>query len=132
MCLGALIGNIIDNFTVPLGGKRSYVIPLGVILIMPGIIAVGLLFIPESPRWLLQKNRPEKAQTALKRLRPHQEVIDQELANMAVGIDTEAEFSRSVGFIDLWRDPTERRRALLAIGAICIQPASGATYVISE
>ncbi|PQE04463.1 mfs monosaccharide transporter protein [Rutstroemia sp. NJR-2017a BVV2] len=75
---------------------------------------------------------PEKAKAALKRLRPHQEVIDEELAYMAVGIDTEAEFSRGARFVDLWRDPIERRRALLAIGALCIQPASGATYIISE
>ncbi|PQE24887.1 general alpha-glucoside permease protein [Rutstroemia sp. NJR-2017a WRK4] len=129
---GALIGNIIDNFTVSLSGRKSYIIPLGVILIMPGIIAIGLLFIPESPRWLLQTNKPKKAQAALKRLRPHQEAIDEELAYMAVGINTEAEFSRNARFVDLWRDPIERRRALLAIGALCIQPASGATYIINS
>ncbi|PQE09519.1 general alpha-glucoside permease protein [Rutstroemia sp. NJR-2017a BBW] len=129
---GALIGNIIDNFTVSLDGRKSYIIPLGVILIMPGIIAIGLLFIPESPRWLLQRNKPEKAEAALKRLRHYQEAIDEELAYMAVGINTEAEFSRNARFVDLWRDPIERRRALLVIGALCIQPASGATYIISE
>ncbi|KAM3081795.1 hypothetical protein ACMFMG_005240 [Clarireedia jacksonii] len=129
---GALIGNIIDNFTAPLDGKSAYIIPLGIIFIMPGIIAFCLFFIPESPRWLLQKNRREKAHLALKRLRPHHELIDEELASMALSIDTEAESSRSARLTGLWRDPIERRRALLTIGAILIQPACGATYIISE
>ncbi|KAM3081283.1 hypothetical protein ACMFMF_003196 [Clarireedia jacksonii] len=97
---------------------------------MPGIIAFCLFFIPESPRWLLQKNRREKAHLALKRLRPHHELIDEELASMALSIDTEAESSRSARLTGLWRDPIERRRALLTIGAILIQPACGATYII--
>jgi len=131
-CLGALIGTIVDNFTVPLGGKKSYIIPLGIILIMPGIIATALFFLPESPRWLLQTNKEDEARTALKRLRPYLELVDGELASMKVAIDTEAALARSAEIVDLWRNPIDRRRALLSIGAICLQPASGASYIISK
>lgn len=45
--IGTLIGTIVDNFTAPLPGKTSYLIPLGLIYIVPFIIAIGLFFIPE-------------------------------------------------------------------------------------
>ncbi|KAE9380868.1 putative maltose permease [Stipitochalara longipes BDJ] len=127
---GSLIGTIVDNFTVPLAGKISYIIPLGVILIMPVVLAVGLFFLPESPRWLLQTHQEDKARIALKRLRPHPELIDGELASMKLAIDTEVELARSTEIVDLWRNPVDRRRALLAIGAVCLQQGSGAVYVI--
>lgn len=127
---GALIGNIVDNFTVPLGGKKSYIIPLGVVLIIPGVIAIVLLFVPESPRWLLQKNKEEKAQIALQRLCPRPELANEELAKIKLAIDAEAVLAQNTEIIDLWRNPVDRRRALLAIGAVCIQGASGASYII--
>ena len=59
--IGTLIGTIVDNFTAPLAGKKEYLIPLGLIYIVPFIIAIGLFFIPESPRWWVQDlcPRPE-------------------------------------------------------------------------
>lgn len=44
--VGTLIGVIIDNFTAPLAGRKSYLIPLGLIYIIPVIMSIGLLFIP--------------------------------------------------------------------------------------
>ena len=47
------IGTIVDNYTAPLAGRPSYLIPLGLIYVVPVFIAIGLFFIPESPRWLM-------------------------------------------------------------------------------
>lgn len=43
---GTLIGTIVDNFTSVRLDRSSYLIPLGLIYIVPAIIAVGLFFIP--------------------------------------------------------------------------------------
>ena len=43
---GTLIGTIVDNFTSPISGRESYLIPLGLIYIIPVFIAIGLFFIP--------------------------------------------------------------------------------------
>lgn len=50
---GQLVGTIVDNYTAKLEGRESYLIALGLIYIAPVFIAVGLLFVPESPRWLM-------------------------------------------------------------------------------
>lgn len=51
--IGQLAGTIVDNYTAKIPSRASYLIPLGLIYIAPFFIAVGLLFIPESPRWLM-------------------------------------------------------------------------------
>lgn len=99
---------------------------------MPCIIAIGLLVLPESPRWLLQMNKEEKARRALHYLSPSPEFVDGDLASMKMAIDHEAALAQSAEIVDLWRSPVDRRRALLAIGAVVLQPASGASYIISE
>ena len=47
---GSIIGSLIDNYTKHYLDKRSYRIPLGCLYIVPALLAVGLLFVPESPR----------------------------------------------------------------------------------
>src|ERR1700710_1124240 len=42
----SLVGTVIDNFTVKLEGKDQYIVSLAIIYIVPGLLSVGLLFIP--------------------------------------------------------------------------------------
>lgn len=51
--IGHLVGTIVDNYTVKFHGRASYLIPLGLIYVMPVVIAIGLFLVPESPRWLM-------------------------------------------------------------------------------
>jgi len=129
--VGTLIGTIIDNFTNPLGGKESYILPLGIVFVVPGILAIGMLFIPDSPRWLLQMGKEEKARKTLQWLRPFPELIETELVEMKAAIDAEKLLAQNSELIDIWRNPVDRRRTLLAVGSVGLQAASGAMYMIS-
>lgn len=100
------------------------------VYIIPGIIAIGMLFIPESPRWLLQMEKEEPARKALNWLRPFPELVDDELAEMKAAIDAEKLLSHNSAFLDLWKNPIDRRRTLLAIAAVTLQACSGAMYMI--
>jgi len=128
---GTLVGTIIDNFTVKLGGKQSYIVPLGIVYVVPGLLSLGLFLIPESPRWLLQMGEEEKARKSLKWLRPFPELVDAELYEMKTAIDAEKDLARNSEVMDIIRNPVDRRRTLLAVSAVTLQAASGAMYVIS-
>lgn len=129
--LGTLIGTVIDNATSNIDSKQSYIIPLGIVYVIPGIMSIGMLFIPESPRWLLQMDKEESARKALKWLRPFPELVDAEFDEMKAAIDAEKNIAVNNEIIDIWRNPVDRRRTLLAVGAVSLQAASGAMYMIS-
>lgn len=130
--IGSLIGTIVDNFTVKYNGKQQYIVPLGIIYIIPGILSVGMLFIPESPRWYLLQNEPEKARKALHWLRPFPDTVDSEIHDMQSAIEAERALARSADILDMFRNPVDRRRTYLACAAISLQAASGAMYMICK
>jgi len=120
----------VDNFTVRKGGRESYIIPLGVILVVPGLLAIAIFFIPESPRWLLQVNKEEDALKALKRLRPSTESVEDELADVKSAMNSESALAKNTEIIELWRTPVNRRRTFLAVSGVSLQIASGASFII--
>jgi len=77
-------------------------------------------------------NQEEKARKALKWLRPHPELVDAELADIKAVIDAEKALADGTEIMDIWRNPVDRRRALLSIGAVSLQAASGAMYMICK
>ncbi|KAF1951237.1 general substrate transporter [Byssothecium circinans] len=129
--IGSLVGTVIDNATAEIDGKNSYLIPLGIIYIVPVILSVGLFFIPESPRWLALMEKNEQAHKSLIWMRPHPEGVQEELDDIQAAILAEKELSGSASIIDIWKNPVDRRRTLLAIAAISIQAASGAMFMIA-
>jgi MFS transporter, SP family, sugar:H+ symporter len=129
--IGSLVGTVIDNFTSKIHGKQAYIVSLSLIYIMPGLIAAGMLLIPESPRWLLQQSKTEKARKALGWLRPYPETVDDELAQISEAIEAEKALAKGAAVMDMFTNPVDRRRTLLAVGAVSLQAASGAMYMIS-
>ncbi|KAF2005629.1 MFS monosaccharide transporter-like protein [Amniculicola lignicola CBS 123094] len=129
--IGTLIGTIVDNGTSKIDGKNSYLIPLGIIYIVPAFLSLGLFFIPESPRWLLLQNKTEQAHKSLMWMRPVQSAVPEEMEEIQTAIAKEMEVATSTSIIDIMRDPVDRRRTLLAVAAISTQAASGAMFMIA-
>ncbi|KAF3065938.1 Maltose permease MAL31 [Daldinia childiae] len=103
----------------------------GIVHIVPGILFIGLFFIPESPRWLAAKGRFDEAERSLYRLRPEGWSVSQELTDMKTTLEAEARLQSGIGYMDLVRNPIDRRRTTVAILALTSQAASGAMFVIS-
>jgi SP family sugar:H+ symporter-like MFS transporter len=129
--VGSLIGTVIDNGTHNMEGRNSYIIPLGTIFIVPVFLSIGLFFIPESPRWLMLMDKQAQAEKSMLWMRPHPESVPGELAEIQAAIDAEKATKESANFLDIWRDPVDRRRTLLAIAAVSTQAASGAMFMIA-
>ncbi|KAL1984129.1 hypothetical protein VTN96DRAFT_9434 [Rasamsonia emersonii] len=124
--IDTLVGTIVDNFTSKIFTRESYLIPLGIIYIVPVILTVGMFFVLESPRWLAQQGHYEDARRTLMWLRPKESNIEEELRGIVTAIEVEKENGQGITFWDLFRNSVDRRRTFLAIAAITTQAASGA------
>jgi SP family sugar:H+ symporter-like MFS transporter len=129
--VGTLVGTVVDNATHDMESKKSYIIPLAIIYFVPVVITIGLFFIPESPRWLMLVDKPEQASKSMLWLRPEPSTVPEELAEIQAAIDAEKATKSTANFMDIWRDPVDRRRTLLSIAAISTQAASGAMFMIA-
>jgi SP family sugar:H+ symporter-like MFS transporter len=67
--IGLLLAAIVDNATKDRNDSGSYRIPIAVQFAWAIILVTGLLFLPESPRFLIKKGNPEGAARSLSKLR---------------------------------------------------------------
>lgn len=97
---------------------------------MPGLLFIGLFFIPESPRWLVTTGKMQKAEASLKWLRPQDWSVAEELTEMETALIAEEQLQSRIGYLELFRNPIDRRRTIIAVLALTTQAASGAMFVI--
>lgn len=74
LTFGILLAYFVDLLFTPSGNWRGM---FAVILIPASLLFLGMLFLPETPRWLLSKNKVEKAQTVLLKTRSRVEAQDE-------------------------------------------------------
>ncbi len=122
--LGILVSYLVGySFAHATGGWR-WMLGLGAV---PGAaLALGMLFLPESPRWLAGHARMDQAETVLRRLRGDAEVAD-ELA--ALRTDLKREGGRLVPWSALLA-PGLRRALIVGIGLAMFQQITGINTVI--
>lgn len=84
-------------------------------ILMPLVILSQIFFIPESPRWYIQKSQNfDAARRSLLRVRDTEEEVDAELVEIREAIEYEAE-AISSGYSALWKDPSVRKRMYIAM-----------------
>jgi hypothetical protein len=93
------------------------------------LIILAANFLPETPRHLAKTGRLEEARTILGRcrLRPSEEAIEQEMAEIQEAIRIEATLSAQ-GFLSMiWKKDKlhTRRRVALAMGIQCMEKLCG-------
>ncbi|PWY78601.1 sugar transporter [Aspergillus eucalypticola CBS 122712] len=81
--VAGVLGTIVVLCTHDLRGSSSYRIPLTVQCVLPALLFIWTLPLPESPQWLVSKCRLEPARSNLRRLRCCSEQrVDEELRDM--------------------------------------------------
>ncbi|TRX98005.1 hypothetical protein FHL15_001215 [Xylaria flabelliformis] len=104
--IGSIIGTTVTNRTKDFLSKESYQVPLGTLFIVPTILSIGLLFVPESPRYLLYRGDTETARKALENLRGDSlppEELELEWVEMVKGIEEEKRTAETVGALDMFK-----------------------------
>jgi MFS transporter, SP family, sugar:H+ symporter len=66
--IGLLIAAVVNDATKDMSGAKSYQIPIAIQFVWAGVLAAGMMFLPESPRWLIKRGNHESAAHSLGRL----------------------------------------------------------------
>lgn len=122
--VGALLGAGIVIQTLKIQSNWSWRLP-SILQAAPSLIQVATCFaIPESPRWLISKDRQEEALNIL--IKYHAEgdasnpLPHAEFAEIKKALEIENE-ERKRGWLELFQSPAMRRRALVSgmLGVFC-------------
>jgi len=115
--VGAVLGAGIVVQTIKIQNDWSWRLP-SMLQALPSLIQVGFaFFVPESPRWLVAKDRSDEALAILIKYHAEgdasQELPHLEIAEIRKALEIENE-SRKRGFVELFQTEGMRRRSLVA------------------
>lgn len=119
--LAFIVNALLGNFFGQVSHIWRYMIGFGII---PSILLfVGMYFVPESPRWLVMKNKISDAMTTLQIIRPTRENCSTEIMQIKSALNQEKEIKQAT-FKDLGI-PWIRRLVLIGIGLGVMQQFIG-------
>ncbi|KIW49678.1 hypothetical protein PV05_11332 [Exophiala xenobiotica] len=114
------------------GGSKTWRPPLALQCAWPLMLLAGLYWIPESPRWLVMKDRHEEAKEILKKLHSSPGDPDDTFASTEYyQINKQIAIDRTLGssWMHMIRKPSYRKRCLLALGTTGIVQCSGVLVI---
>jgi len=103
--IGLLLASIVSNATQNRPNHSSYQIPIGIQFAWAFILALGMFFLPESPRYLIKRGREDQAARALARLisaSPEDPEVAVELNEIRANLRAEEELGEA-GYADCFR-----------------------------
>ncbi|KAL8365695.1 hypothetical protein RB595_004479 [Gaeumannomyces hyphopodioides] len=127
LMFGTLIVNLVCRGTSSLPGNEAWQIPFGLFFVIPVIVIGMIFFIPESPRWLLTKDRPEEARASLAKLRGgvlSEDEIDEQFEVLRMALDNEPEQGK---FKELFQGRNLKRTAIV-VAMNFFQQATGQAF----
>ncbi|KAH8879492.1 sugar transporter-like protein [Thozetella sp. PMI_491] len=127
------IGSIIASWTVYgcsfMDSPDSWRIPVWVQMVTSGIVFLGVLFLPESPRWLAAQDKYDEAARVLTIYHgegdPNHPMVQLQLREMMNQISSEASDKKWWDYHELWNTHAARRRLICVIGMACFGQISG-------
>lgn len=139
--IGILVASCVDYATENRTDTGSYRIPIGIQFAWGIILAVGLFFLPESPRYFVKRGKIEEARNTLCRLRgqpANSEFIETELAEIVANAEYERTAMPSTGYFSswancfkggLWSSQSNLRRTILGTSLQMMQQWTGVNFI---
>ncbi|PCH44363.1 MFS monosaccharide transporter [Wolfiporia cocos MD-104 SS10] len=120
--IGLLLASVINNSTKNRDSHAAWRIPISIQFIWAFVLCTGMIFLPESPRFLIKKGRDEAAAKALSRLTgysPADPDLELELNDIRTNLEEERAAGES-SYLDCFRF-TSNKIALRTFSGIFIQ-----------
>jgi len=121
--IGLLIAAVVNDGTKDQSGASSYRIPIAIQFIWAAILAGGMMFLPESPRFLIKKGKDAEAAQALGRvlgLDASDPEVAAEVAEIRANFEAELSLGES-SYIDCFRSSSGNKIAFRTLTGIFIQ-----------
>jgi MFS family permease len=102
--------------------------PLGIALIWPFMMILLCFIIPESPRYLLMQGNIEEAFNVVMKLHSVRGDPDRSFARgefYQMSKQAEADRMQKVGWVEMFRRPSYRKRAFMAMGFAFVGQSTG-------
>ncbi|KAF4768502.1 hypothetical protein HAV15_002818 [Penicillium sp. str.  len=129
--LGQLVGIGVIKAMLNRDDQWSYKIPYGLQWMWPVPLFIAIFLAPESPWWLVRKNRDEDAKKALLRLtNPERNMdfnADETIAMIRHTTDLEAKLSEGASYFDCFKGANLRRTEIVCL-VWAIQNLSGNSF----
>jgi len=139
--IGILLANCVVFATQNRLDTGSFRIPIGVQFLWAIILAAGLFFLPESPRYWVKRGDIEKATLALASVRSQpreSQYVQDELAEIIANNEFEKAHIPQTGYVDGWLvcfkgslfdGSSNIRRTITGTGLQCAQQFTGINFI---
>lgn len=139
--IGILLAACVVYATENRNDTGSYRIPIGIQFAWALILGIGLMFLPDSPRYFVKRGRLEQAADSLRRLRGqplNSEYVQNELAEIVANEEYERSLIPATGFISswmncfkgsLWDQKSNLRRTILGASMQMMQQWTGVNFI---
>lgn len=129
--LGIFISYCINYGTESIHSPSSWRITMGIGFVWAGLLALGMLFLPESPRFAYRRGRPDEAKKVMTKLygvSDNHRVVAEELQEMKVKLDEEVAAGKAAWY-EVFTGPRMLYRTLLGVALQSLSQLSGANFI---
>ncbi|KAJ5274070.1 Major facilitator-type transporter ecdD [Penicillium angulare] len=127
---GLLLAAIVNNSTKDRNDTGCYRIPVAIQFAWAIILVAGMIVLPETPRYLIKKNKQEEAAKALARIRRldiNDSAIVEELAEIQANHEFELQLG-SASYLEILRGSIGKRLAT-GCGIQALQQLAGVNFI---
>lgn len=128
--IGLFLAAIVNNATQNRMDTGSYRIPVAVQFLWSIILIVGMILLPETPRYLVKMDKHEKAALSLGKLRrldPNHPAVQEELGEIQANHNYELSQGKA-SYIDIFRGNL-LKRLLTGCGLQALQQLTGVNFI---